>query len=368
MVSWQMCPVLLVLSTYAVLALTLQMDVVVQSPGSRIAVGAKVVPGALETIAWVDGTPFFHTRLWNVPLSGHDCGFLWVEDMNLDMWSCTTTLTDLSYMCAIPRPNSSCASGPCNNGGTCVDNGNSYTCDCTGTGFTGPTCSVDIDECSTNNGGCGSNCLDMFRTPPTCTCAPGFTSTDGGATCVPGDCGCAHECVETLGEPTSCKCRDGYSTPDDGVTCVADDCTGSSPCQNGGRCTGSAPYAMCDCSGTGYTGPTCEEDVLECGYNNGGCAHFCTENVGAPPTCTCLPGYTTSDGGLTCDTSLCSGDFPHLINGKWCLKHVESRMSRGTAKNLCVGAGGGLLTIPNKATLEQAVTIMVRWVCALHHA
>jgi len=278
----------------------------------------------------------------------------------LGFGSCSGT----SMLCAIPNANASCANGPCHNGGTCVNNGNSYTCDCTGTGFTGPTCSVDIDECSTNNGGCGSNCLDMLRTPPTCTCAPGFTSTDGGATCVPGDCGCAHECVETLGEPTSCKCRDGYSTPDDGVTCVADDCTGSTSCQNGGRCTGSAPYAMCDCSGTGYTGPTCEEDVLECSDNNGGCAHFCTENVGAPPTCTCLPGYTTSDGGLTCDTSLCSGDFPYLINGKFCVGEFGSGLW-SHARQVCDDSGGEMLTVNNRATAAQLHMIFVSCVLIL---
>ena len=38
-------------------------------------------------------------------------------------------------------------------------------------------------------------------------------------------------------------------------------------CQNGGVCI---VTNMCDCTGTGYTGPTCETGQLVCGWGGGG--------------------------------------------------------------------------------------------------
>uniref|UniRef100_H2YSX9 EGF-like domain-containing protein n=1 Tax=Ciona savignyi TaxID=51511 RepID=H2YSX9_CIOSA len=40
-----------------------------------------------------------------------------------------------------------CQSDPCFNHGICHDLINSYECDCNGTGYNGPQCNMDIDEC-----------------------------------------------------------------------------------------------------------------------------------------------------------------------------------------------------------------------------
>ena len=40
-----------------------------------------------------------------------------------------------------------CVPNPCQNEGSCEDGVNMFTCDCANTGYTGPTCEVDIDEC-----------------------------------------------------------------------------------------------------------------------------------------------------------------------------------------------------------------------------
>jgi hypothetical protein len=37
-----------------------------------------------------------------------------------------------------------CASAPCQNSGICTVSGGGYTCDCTSTGFTGPTCETGL--------------------------------------------------------------------------------------------------------------------------------------------------------------------------------------------------------------------------------
>ena len=36
---------------------------------------------------------------------------------------------------------------PCHNGGRCIDDDGTYSCDCTSTGYEGQYCEVDIAEC-----------------------------------------------------------------------------------------------------------------------------------------------------------------------------------------------------------------------------
>ncbi len=70
-----------------------------------------------------------------------------------------------------------CDSNPCENGGTCTDMINNYSCACI-PGYTGETCSTNVDECDANpceNGGTCTDLVDDFS----CGCSPGF----GGGTC-----------------------------------------------------------------------------------------------------------------------------------------------------------------------------------------
>jgi len=43
---------------------------------------------------------------------------------------------------------------------------------------------------------------------------------------------------------------------------VLDYCLPTNPCLNGGRCTSTGSSYTCDCSGTGYTGPLCNELIV----------------------------------------------------------------------------------------------------------
>ena len=154
-----------------------------------------------------------------------------------------------------------CVSFPCSNGATCVDQVNSFSCTCS-SGFEGVLCETDMDECQTfavcQN---GASCVDQVS-GRTCVCGAGWT----GSLC------------ETS----------------------IDECA-SLPCQNGGTCSDAHLGHICTCAGL-YTGAQCESetDVLdECASTpctNGG---TCINQLHAF-SCFCAAAYTGSD---------CSGDL-----------------------------------------------------------
>ncbi|XP_060527208.1 protein crumbs [Cylas formicarius] len=112
---------------------------------------------------------------------------------------------------------------PCQNGGVCVDGIARYDCNCSGTGFTGLLCEMDIDECKLSPAACGEmgvceNLPGNYR----CTCG------------VPGKCG--HHCL------------------------LDDPCVHDRPCANGrceSQCKSIADY-FCECEGN-FTGKNCTE-------------------------------------------------------------------------------------------------------------
>jgi Notch-like protein len=70
-----------------------------------------------------------------------------------------------------------CDSNPCQNGGQCTNGDNTYTCDCTGTGYTGSTCQEQIDECAASPCQNGGTCTDGINSY-TCACVNGYTGTN----------------------------------------------------------------------------------------------------------------------------------------------------------------------------------------------
>ncbi|KAK2160092.1 hypothetical protein LSH36_140g00016 [Paralvinella palmiformis] len=69
-----------------------------------------------------------------------------------------------------------CLSSPCQNGGTCTDEVNGYSCTCVA-GFTGTNCETNIDECLSSPCQNGGTCTDEVN-GYSCTCVAGFTGTN----------------------------------------------------------------------------------------------------------------------------------------------------------------------------------------------
>ncbi|XP_035248962.1 coagulation factor VII isoform X1 [Anguilla anguilla] len=80
-----------------------------------------------------------------------------------------------------------CKSSPCQNGATCLDHVNSYTCICP-SGFEGKDCGTADQSslsCLYNNGGCEHFCNEGPGSPLQCSCAPSYYLAEDNSTCVP---------------------------------------------------------------------------------------------------------------------------------------------------------------------------------------
>uniref|UniRef100_A0A8C4N576 Coagulation factor VII n=1 Tax=Equus asinus asinus TaxID=83772 RepID=A0A8C4N576_EQUAS len=80
-----------------------------------------------------------------------------------------------------------CASNPCQNGGSCEDQLQSYICFCLD-GFEGRNCETNTDDqliCMNNNGDCEQYCSDHAGARRSCWCHEGYTLQANGVSCTP---------------------------------------------------------------------------------------------------------------------------------------------------------------------------------------
>ncbi|XP_062603015.1 uncharacterized protein LOC134264744 [Saccostrea cucullata] len=195
-------------------------------------------------------------------------------------------------------PDQPCASTPCKNGASCIEEGViRHKCLCL-PGYTGEDCSIDIDECASNPCVNGGTCVDRVN-GFSCTCWTGYSGDfcqirSQESVCTPSSCQ-GGMCVDDyLNDRAVCVCNGGYRLND--TQCELLNYCSTNLCENGGQCVPQYAGHVCACL-PGYGGPRCQFDINECSNNpckNGG---QCLNQVnGYKCNCT-LPGT----GGLNCE-------------------------------------------------------------------
>lgn len=182
-------------------------------------------------------------------------------------------------------------SSPCEHDAKCINTVGSFKCQCK-SGFTGPRCESNINECESNPCQNQGTCLDD-RGHFTCVCMPGFFGRmcqNEIDECLPNPCNNGGICTDEINK-FHCTCPPGFTGP----TCDEniDDCR-SNPCKNGGICTDSLNSYTCRCP-TGFSGPNCEVNIDDCA--NSPCKHggTCVDGINTF-LCMCPIGFT----GILC--------------------------------------------------------------------
>ena len=205
----------------------------------------------------------------------------------------------------------------CNNQGTCVDSpslNSTFTCSCDG-GYSGTYCQTDINECASLPCSNGGTCIDQLN-GFVCVCVAGFSGvmcqTDVNE-CASGPCTNGATCVDHPNSFT-CLCVPGFS----GLLCQTDvnECA-SQPCVNSGTCVDHTNSFSCTCV-AGYSGTFCQTDINECGSTPCANSGTCVDNVNFF-TCICPIGYS----GLQCQTEINECDSQPCQNGATCLDHLN---------------------------------------------
>ncbi|XP_070570966.1 multiple epidermal growth factor-like domains protein 6 isoform X1 [Ptychodera flava] len=238
----------------------------------------------------------------------------------------------------------------CLNGGTCVA---PDTCECP-PGYSGTTCSTDVNECNHDNGGCEQTCANTDGSYY-CTCGAGFTLTldghhchDGINECLLANGGCQQNCHNTVGS-FYCSCYDGYNLKGDGTSCEdINECE----IDNGGcehECENYGGGSECFCR-TGYQlavdNSSCE-DTNECWKNMDGCNHSCHNTLGSY-YCTCDDGFLLQSDGQTCqDVNECNHD-----NGG-----CEQTCANTDGSYYCTCGAGFTLTLDGHHCHEMTTTV-----------
>ena len=279
--------------------------------------------GNNDVLAWVNGSGAPAFTAWGASqpafTAGDDCTLLLPDGT----WSTAACTAEHSFLCGASAFLDQCLlsdTSPCGLG-RCTSTLNDTVCHCEGSGFTGPSCNVDIDECATGNYTClaQATCVNTYGGYD-CECSAGYAG-DGVTSCSDIDectagthnCHAGATCSNNVGSFT-CACNSGYTG--DGVSCTdIDECVANThSCRNDATCSNIAGGYNCICN-AGYTGDGINNctDIDECaaGTHNCHAGATCNNTVGSF-TCACNSGYT-GDGVSCTDIDECVAESHNCL-------------------------------------------------------
>ncbi|KAE8583490.1 hypothetical protein XENTR_v10020541 [Xenopus tropicalis] len=202
-----------------------------------------------------------------------------------------------------------CDSNPCQNNGTCMERVNGYECLCW-KGYSGIHCEIDDNECFEEPCVNGGLCLELsnqsyYGTEPEfnkfsysqaagylCRCQQGFTGPNCSVNideCESWPCLNGGTCTDLI-NGFLCNCASGYTGFDCSIN--IDECK-DSPCKNGASCEDGVADYSCICppaaqDGTVWGGKNCSVMLI-------GCLEHSCQNAAE-----CIPLYTGQSHSYTC--------------------------------------------------------------------
>ncbi len=261
-----------------------------------------------------------------------------------------------------------CESSPCDNGGVCYDSHSddyeikpgAFKCICSGH-YSGPQCEFETHECASHPCQHGGQCTEA-EPHFSCTCNPGFAN--GGD----------HRCENNIDECASNPCKNGGACSDDnnspamppdtfacnctvgwhGDTCSStDDVCSSSPCQNGASCVGSldvdgSALYTCRCA-IGFSGTHCSHANSRCNADHSSQETLC-KNGG-----TCIDDETVAKFKFRCD---CGNSGFH---GRTCQTNTNDCVSNECTNG--VGHRDGKVILDKDGTCVDGIN---KYTCQCH--
>lgn len=234
-----------------------------------------------------------------------------------------------------PSPYDDCSTQPCSEHGVCQDAVGTFICACS-IGWSGKTCSVPTDCTAGSNGKACENGGSPAGRTGNCKCKCAGTGFEGPNCernvddCADQACTGHGECIDGIND-FSCVCDEGWL----GKICeVATDCTAGpngKVCENGGAPAGKTGECKCQCAGTGFEGPVCARNVDDCA------AQPCSEHA------ECLDRingfFCKCDRGWSGQKCLVPTDCTAGPNGKACENDGVPAGKTGECKCECAGTG-----------------------------
>uniref|UniRef100_A0A8C3FD99 Fibulin 7 n=1 Tax=Chrysemys picta bellii TaxID=8478 RepID=A0A8C3FD99_CHRPI len=192
--------------------------------------------------------PLHGRKLGKKATVGHEAHFLCEAGFRLAGSESRTCLRDRTWSGQQPvcRSISHCASNPCANGGTCVEDVQQFTCVCPSS-WSGSNCQTPVYSCGNSSFSHQPRCADTRLGSRRCACDTGFQLQAGSVCQDVDECQrsqaswqtrlCAHDCVNLPGS-YRCVCPQGYLRPADQNLCTdVDECADNQHnCSRGELC------------------------------------------------------------------------------------------------------------------------------------